>query len=77
MILPLVLKHHTKTNNTSAILKYYGSILPVFTQIESEEHKIMVRLHEFYLPSSFALKVQKVEGMVRVDRDRTLAQECN
>lgn len=42
MILPVVLKHHTKTNNTSAILKYYGTILPLFSQIESETHKIMV-----------------------------------
>lgn len=42
MILPLVLKHHTKTNNTSAILKYFGGLLPVFPQIQSEEHKIML-----------------------------------
>ncbi|KAL5266615.1 hypothetical protein ACHWQZ_G003850 [Mnemiopsis leidyi] len=42
MILPVVLKHHTKTNNTSAILKYYGTILPLFSQIESETHKIML-----------------------------------
>lgn len=42
MILPVVLKHHSKSNNTSNILKFFGSVLPVFSQIENPKHKLML-----------------------------------
>jgi len=41
MLLPVMLKHHKK-DNTSHIIKYYGTVLPLFSQIAEPKHKLMM-----------------------------------
>ena len=44
LLLPVLLKHHSKNNSTSSLLKYFGGVLPVFSQIANSEHKILVNI---------------------------------